>query len=79
MLDNTESYLSQLNKNNAVRSNIRQVIVALSLIVVLGVFWGLKLTGITMAGEAFCGKAEHVHGEECPVKMYCKDYKNKKK
>ncbi|MBR5470902.1 MAG: Cna B-type domain-containing protein [Oscillibacter sp.] len=37
----------------------------LSLAVVLAVFWWLKLTGITMAGEAFCGMAEHVHGEKC--------------
>ena len=29
------------------------------------VFWSLKLTGIGVAGEAFCGKQEHVHGQSC--------------
>lgn len=33
--------------------------------VVFCVFWGLKLTGITMAGEGFCGMDEHVHSEAC--------------
>ena len=31
----------------------------ISLAVVLLVFWWLKLTGITLAGEAFCGISEH--------------------
>ena len=65
MWEHADSYLSQINKSNATRRNIRQAILALSLIVAIGVFWGLKLTGITMAGEAFCGKAEHAHSEEC--------------
>lgn len=39
----------------------------LSLIVILCVFWNLKLTGITLAGDAFCGNQEHVHNEECQV------------
>ncbi len=37
----------------------------LSCLVVVGVFWWLKLTGITMAGEAFCGFTEHQHQAEC--------------
>ena len=61
------TYLSQLHKNHMLRSNLRQIIAVLSLAVVLGVFWCLKLTGITLAGEAFCGMAEHVHGEKCPT------------
>ena len=62
-----DGYLLQVNRRKEIQKNIRQVIVSLSLIVVLGVFWGLKLTGITMAGEAFCGMDEHVHSEECPI------------
>ncbi|MBP3299900.1 MAG: Cna B-type domain-containing protein [Clostridia bacterium] len=37
----------------------------LSLFVVLAVFWWLKLVGVTLAGEAFCGMAEHTHGVDC--------------
>ena len=44
---------------------VRRIATCLSLLVVLSVFWGLKLTGITLAGEAFCGKAEHSHNTEC--------------
>ena len=58
-------YLSQLNNQNTLRAGLRQAIVILSLVVILVVFWGLKLTGITMAGEAFCGKPEHVHSAAC--------------
>lgn len=56
--------MMQLNKNTLHNAR-RQIIVILSLFVVLGVFWCLKLTGITLAGEAFCGMDEHIHGESC--------------
>ena len=58
--------LIQLNKRK-IRNVIRQSVVFLSLFVVAAVFWGLKLTGITLAGEAFCGMDEHAHGESCYV------------
>ncbi len=41
------------------------VFLVLAVFVVTGVFWRLKLTGITLAGEAFCGKDEHEHTAEC--------------
>ena len=51
---------------------MRQITALLSFLVVLGVFWGLKLTGITMAGEAFCGFEEHRHDDTClTVTMIC--------
>ena len=31
------------------------------------VFWWLKLTGITVTGDAFCGLSEHTHGDDCYV------------
>ncbi len=55
----------QLNIQNKDRHNLRQIIPALSLLVILIVFWSLKLTGIGIAGEAFCGKDEHIHTDEC--------------
>lgn len=62
----TES-LTRSPNNHVLSRIIRQMLVILSLLLVFGIFWGLKLTGITMAGEAFCGKDEHVHSEECSV------------
>ena len=60
-----ETYLKQLNMRNTFRKNLRHALLILSLVVITGVFWGLKLTGITMAGEAFCGIEEHIHDEGC--------------
>ena len=62
MRTTADTYLLQVNISNTVRSGFRRTQWLLSFMVILGVFWGLKLTGITMAGEAFCGIEEHVHG-----------------
>lgn len=60
-----DKYLSQVNTQKSTRSTLRRLGSTLSVLVILSVFWGLKLTGITMAGEAFCGMEEHVHSESC--------------
>ena len=60
-----DTYLSQVNKLRTVGGYFRKASSVLCLAVILCVFWGLKLTGITMAGEAFCGIAEHAHTEAC--------------
>ncbi len=39
----------------------------ISLAVIITVFWWLKMTGITLAGEAFCGMTEHSHSPACAV------------
>lgn len=41
------------------------VLLILSLAIALVVFWQLKLIGITMTGDAFCGIDEHSHSDEC--------------
>jgi len=64
-LQQTDKYLAQVHNRKAIRGKIYQALLILSLFVILAVFWGLKLTGITMAGEAFCGKPEHIHSESC--------------
>ena len=51
MRTRTHSFFSQLNNGNALRSALRQAAIPLSRFVMLGVFWCLKLNGITMAGE----------------------------
>ncbi len=64
MLDN-DAYLHKASRYNRIHSEFWQTVACLSLAVILCVFWGLKLTGITMAGEAFCGMAEHTHTAAC--------------
>ncbi len=65
MLEDKLKRLEQLYKSNRTRQRRRQVIATLSLLVICVVFWSLKLNGIGIAGEAFCGKDEHAHSEEC--------------
>ncbi len=65
MHERISTYWAKLNTDIMLRRNQRQTVVATSLAVVLVVFWCLKLTGVTLAGEAFCGQTEHVHGETC--------------
>lgn len=72
MRENADAYLSQVKKARISQSRFRSVLPLLSLLVICSVFWGLKLTGITMAGEAFCGYDEHIHTEECsPKELTC--------
>ena len=61
----SKSVLSKLNIAKKDRSHLREIVVSLSLLVIVAVFWSLKLTGIGVAGEAFCGKPEHIHTEAC--------------
>ena len=65
MPENREKLFEQLNISTKDRYSLRQIITSLSLVVVLMVFWSLKLTGIGIAGEAFCGKQEHAHEDAC--------------
>lgn len=65
MQEQAKQYLQKSQQNKNMRRGFWTVAAYLSLAVILCVFWYLKLTGITMAGEAFCGMQEHVHGEQC--------------
>ena len=65
MRKNPDAYLKKADRQRHIHKHLQKIITALSMVVVLGVFWSLKLTGITMAGEAFCGKSEHIHTETC--------------
>ena len=54
-----------LNRVKDFKRGLTALLPLLSVLVILVVFWWLKLTGITLAGEAFCGVDEHVHTDEC--------------
>ena len=53
-------YLDNAQHTKQVKHRMAASLPILSLVVILAVFWWLKLVGITMAGEAFCGMEEHV-------------------
>lgn len=61
----------RVNKKNFPFYNERKglrfltITAVMAILVVVAVFWWLKLTGITMSNEAFCGYTEHQHSEEC--------------
>ena len=65
MQDHVYEYLQKARQNKHMFINFLNVAALLSVVVILCVFWHLKLTGITIAGEAFCGHSEHAHTEEC--------------
>ena len=65
MPENEKSLWEQLNRSRKDRRGLWQIVTSLSFVVILAVFWSLKLTGIGIAGEAFCGKEEHTHNAEC--------------
>ena len=68
MQDKSNDYLKKVNNSKRTNNVLAKVVVCLSFVVILSVFWGLKLTGITLAGDAHCGQSEHIHSEECQQK-----------
>lgn len=63
--DQTIQYLNSIRKTKSWKHRIASVMPIVSLLVVITVFWCLKLTGITLSNQAFCGMLEHEHVEEC--------------
>ena len=55
----TRNYLDSIRYTKTWKHRIGTLLPIISVAVVIGVFWWLKLTGITMAGEAFCGFDDH--------------------
>ncbi len=62
-----QQYLDAQNNNRTFKRRLKTFLPLLAILVIFVVFWWLKLTGITMAGEAFCGHDEHEHSAECAV------------
>ena len=54
-----EQYLLQLNIEKRRWRRAATILTALSLVVAISVSWSLRMTGITLANGAGCGKEEH--------------------
>lgn len=54
------------------RRRLLSVVLVLAALVGMGVFWQLRMIGVSMTGEAYCGYTEHEHTPECmEQKLIC--------
>lgn len=65
MQNTLQSLLAKFTKDVKKRRRKSGVFLLLSLAVLAGVTWSLKLNGITLTGDSFCGYKEHVHSADC--------------
>ena len=59
------NYLDKHKKFRIDSKKLATAFIISAFIVAIIVFWWLKLIGITVTGEAFCGLDEHIHNSEC--------------
>ncbi len=59
------TYIDGFRHNRHERLVLASVLLVLALIVSLLVYWQLRLHGIAITNETFCGYEEHTHTEEC--------------
>ena len=57
--------LRKLRKIRVRKTRMIAILLVLSLVVSLDVFWWLRQPGLTLAGDADCGITEHTHDDSC--------------
>ena len=65
MQDALVDILGTLKKSRIRKTRIISILLVLSLLVSLDVFWVLRKPGLTLAGDADCKVLEHTHDDEC--------------
>lgn len=65
MQDFLDESLRKLRKIRIRKRRLIAILLVLSLIVSLDVFWALRQPGLTLAGDASCKIVEHTHDETC--------------
>ncbi len=63
-----ENVKEELHKHKKFRTDNKKLALlffVVAILVVVIVFWWLKLVGITITGDAFCGMTEHTHADKC--------------
>lgn len=73
-----EQYLLQLKTERRRLRRSAVFFTVLSILVVIGVSWNLRMTGVTLANDACCGYEEHQHTEECLVQNIVCGYNEEK-
>ena len=71
MRDTLAESLKLIKKSKTRKNRIVSLLLVLSLIVSLDVFWILRQPGVTLAGDADCGIVEHIHDAECHYGECC--------
>ena len=71
MQDVIKERLRKFKKIRIRKKRVVAILLLLSLLVSLDVFWSLRQTGLTMAGDADCGLVEHTHDENCSGEDHC--------
>ncbi|MCC8196881.1 MAG: hypothetical protein LIO49_08855 [Ruminococcus sp.] len=59
------AYIDRFRHDRRQRAMLGSVLLVLAVIVTLLVYWQLRLSGIAMTNETYCGYEEHVHTDEC--------------
>ena len=57
--------LKKLKRKRVRKTRMTAILLVLSLLVSIDVFWNLRQTGLTLAGNADCGITEHTHDDIC--------------
>ena len=65
MQDILSESLKKLKKKRVRRTRMISILLVLSFVVSLDVFWFLRQPGLTLAGDADCGITEHTHTWSC--------------
>ncbi len=78
MKDTILFFIEEWKKSKARSKRILSLFCVLAIMVAGGVFWQLRIIGITKSREPICGKEQHVHTEECIVsrKLACNQTEN---
>lgn len=67
MFESIKNYIENLKHNKALRKRTVGLFLVLAAFVAGGVFWHLRIIGITKTADAMCGYPEHIHTDECVV------------
>ncbi|MCD7804668.1 MAG: hypothetical protein LUH03_05885 [Oscillospiraceae bacterium] len=59
------TYIDRFMHDRHSRKVLGSVLLVLAIVVSLTVYWQLRLHGIAITNETYCGYEEHVHTEEC--------------
>ncbi len=65
MIGEGKGFLAKHNRFVNNKNKLLIIFALIAVLVVIGVFWWLKLVGITATGDAMCGLEEHTHSEGC--------------
>ncbi|MCD7888457.1 MAG: hypothetical protein LUG23_00780 [Oscillospiraceae bacterium] len=58
-------YIDRFRHDRHSRRVLGSVLLVLAIVVSLAVYWQLRLHGIAITNETYCGYEEHVHTDDC--------------